>query len=272
MATSDDISEFAEFYLERALRNAFEEYVDHEQIMRRELKRLADTGESLRSWRRRLVLDPSLHPCRRSVISDSYTRARPGGGWTQQRGAVMTPDLRKTNSDAVLKLTGKLPFEEDTTYASREDAQEHQVARDAPLKDVVDMLVDYRLEDPRDTAAFTGILVALGEALRGDPDARAAVYRMRPKVKGGQRTVSPQGTLEDGFQQGRTALSGGGTAYPGDAFFKASDRLSVQLHRYDLTYAGGSVCAAAAPLLAIHIPAALAKSWLVQIQGGQEAS
>lgn len=55
-------------YLEQALKDAFTEYVEHEQIMRAELARFAETGESLRTWRRRLILDPSLQPCRSSVI------------------------------------------------------------------------------------------------------------------------------------------------------------------------------------------------------------
>ena len=259
-------------YLEQDLKDAFESYVEHEEIIRSELKRLADTGENLCTWRRRLVLDPSLHPCRQSVISDSYTRARPGGGWTQQRGVLMPADTLKTNTDIALKLVAKLQLKDDTTYAAQGEAQKHKVASDVPLADIVDMLVDYRCEDPRDTASFTGILVALGEAMRSDPDACAAFYVMRPKATGIHRTVSDQGTLEDGFQQGRTALAGGGTAYPGDTFFKASGRLTVQLHRYDLKNSADDIVARAAPLLAIHIPPALAKDWLVQIQAGQQVS
>ena len=47
------------------------------------------------------------------------------------------------------------------------------------------MLVDYRLEDPRDTASITGILVALGEALRNDEEAKAAsiVCGQRPGAR-----------------------------------------------------------------------------------------
>ena len=110
-------------FLEQDLKDAYIDYVEHEQIMRRELKRLADTGEKLRFWRRRLVLDPSLHPCRRSVISDDYTRARPGGGWTQQRGALMSDDTRDANSGVIAKFANGLPFVEETTYVSKEDAQ-----------------------------------------------------------------------------------------------------------------------------------------------------
>lgn len=254
-------------YLEAATKKAFEDYVEHEEIMRGELERLAEKGEPLQSWRRRFVLSADLHPCRRGVISDAYLRAPRGGGWTQQRGALMTDDARGANMKAVEKLVKGLPFQRDTTYSSKEKAQQHEVALDVPLKRVVEMLVDYRLEDPRDTGGFTGILIALGEALRRNPNAKVAVYRMRPAAAGVRRGVSQEGTLDDGFQQGQTKTTKGVT-YPGDAFFKAVDRVSIQLHSYDLTL-GTKTVAKAAPLVAIHIPRALAKEWLVQVQAGQ---
>jgi hypothetical protein len=181
----------------------------------------------------------------------------------------MTADAAKANSDLVSKFLGGKRFEQDLTYTAKTDAQRHEVAKDIPLRDVIDMLVEYRLEDPRDTESFTAILASLGEALDIDPEVKAAVYRMRPKATGVRRTVSSGGTLDDGFQQGPTALADGGTTYPGDAFFKADDRLSIQLHQYDLARKDGSVGERAAPLLAIYVPPALAKNWLIQTQRGQ---
>lgn len=235
-----------------------------------ELKRVARTGESLHSWRRRFVLSADLRPCRRNVISDDYVRGRREGGWTQQRGALMTPEARSSNKAAFTRLVKSLRFEEDETYLAGGASQKHLVALDVPLQKVFDMLVDYRLHDPRDTAAVTGILIVLGEALRRDPAAKAAAYRMRPEATEASRTVE-DGMLEDGFQQGRTTLAGGGIAYPGDEFFKASDRLSVQLHSYDLIdERTEETVAESAPLLAVHIPRELAKQWLVQVQAGQQ--
>jgi hypothetical protein len=105
-------------YLEQNLKAAFEDYVEHEQTMRTELTRLANTGESLRTWRRRLILDPSLQPCRRSVISDPYTRTRAGGGWTPQRGALLTPSVRQSNADVLARLCSGLPFRAEPTDTS----------------------------------------------------------------------------------------------------------------------------------------------------------
>jgi Z1 domain len=251
-------------YLEQALKTAFENYVEHEEMMRDELKGLSRSGASLRSWRRRLILDPALRPCRRSVISDDLTRVPPNGGWTRQRGALMTPEVRAANSAVLDKLIASLPFESDESYISTSLAQRHQVARQAPLKLVIDALVDYVCQDPRDTGGFTGLLITLSEVLRRDPNATAAVYRMRPQATVGHREIKANGSIET-ILQGPTDREG---AYPGDAFFCSPNTLTMQLHRYDLRLNDETV-AVGAPLVAFHVPRGLAKSWLVQVQQGQ---
>jgi hypothetical protein len=99
-------------------RDGFEDYVEHENIMRAELKRIAAQGENLKTWRRRFVLSADLEPCRHSVISDDYLRGPRGGGWTQQRGAAMTEDARTSNTATLKKFTNALSFTRDTTYHS----------------------------------------------------------------------------------------------------------------------------------------------------------
>jgi hypothetical protein len=131
------------------------------------------------------------------------------------------------------------------------------------MQGIIDALADYQLEDPRDTASFTGLLVTLSEALRRDPNLIATVYRMRPTASI-YRSINDDGTI-DNFLQGRTDRAGG---YPGDTFFQQPDRLSVQLHSYDLRQNGTTV-ARTAPLLVFYVPPTLARNWLVQVQSGQ---
>ena len=259
-------------WLEAVTRSAFEGYLEHENLMRRELKLLETKQGGLNSWRRRFILDSTLQPCRRNVVSDAYFRATRAGGWTQQKGALISSDLLNRNAELLEAFAQAFTFTEDTvTYQSAEDSQRHFVAREVPIAAVIDMLAEYRLEDPRDTAQFTGMLVTLGEALRLAPDTVVAVYRMRPNASGSRRTVSEAGNLEMGFQQGPTRLAGGGRNYPGDSAFAKNDRPTVQLHRFDLSYTDrGPIEANAVPLLAMHIPPQLAKEWLVQLQAGQE--
>lgn len=258
-------------WLEADTRSAFEAYVEHESVMRRELKLLENHPNGLKKWRRRFILDNALQPCRRNVVADNYFRGTRAGGWAQQKGALIAGDLRAANAELLEAFAQAFTFVEDTeTYQSVQDSQRHFIAQDVPIAAVIDMLAEYRLEDPRDTAQFTGMLVTLGEALRQNPDTVVAVYRMRPNAIGSRRTVSPSGTLEDGFQQGRTRLAGGGFSYPGDAAFVMNDRPTIQLHTFDLSYTEtGPIEASAVPVLAMHVPARLAKEWLVQLQSGQ---
>jgi hypothetical protein len=257
-------------YLDQAMRDAYEDYVEHEELMRGELLRVAERGESLRTWRRRFILDPTLNPCRRSVISDPYTRSSIGGGWTRQRGTIVDPTSRAANRQVLENLLDSIELEDDTSYPAKSPAQEHKVDRNVPLSEVFDALIEYRLEDPRDTASFTGLLITLAEGLRQDPNATVAVYRMRPNAPGSREVMNDSGEIEN-FQQGRTATARGGQTYPGDAFFKVADKVSLQIHLYDLTL-DKKPFARSAPLITVHVPAALAAAWLVQVQRGQQAT
>ena len=251
-------------YIEQGLKTAFEDYVEHEQTMRTELSKLALSGESLRTWRRRLILDPGLHPCRASVISDPYTRTRSGGGWTQQRGALLTQSVRQMNDETLSNLINAVQFRDDQSFVSTEIAQQHKVARSVSMQKIIEALTEYRFEDPRDTAAFTGLLITIAEAFRNNDQLTATVYKMRPKTSG-RRDINDDGTIEN-FLQGRTDRVGG---YPGDTFFTQPNELILQLHHYDLRKSNKKVVATAAPLIAVHVPPALARNWLIQVQRGQ---
>lgn len=257
-------------YLEQQMRDAYEDYVEHEELMRNELRRVAERGESLRAWRRRFILDPGLNPCRRSVISDPYTRGSMTGGWTRQIGTIVNPDTRSANMQLLQRLLSELTLQDDDSYAARSAAQQHQVAREVPLQTLFDTLVEYRFEDPRDTASFTGLLITIAEGLRQNSDATAAIYRMRPNAPVGTRKVKNASGEIDQFQQGRTATAGGGVTYPGDAFFAARDKVSLQIHVYDLTLSNRPFVSAV-PLITVNVPGPLAAAWLVQVQSGQQA-
>lgn len=266
-------------YLEQGARTAFEDYVEHEEIMRRELRKLADEGGNLKTWRRRFVLSPDLAPCRRSVISDPIWRARfrrdlrgraqAVGGWSQQSGVEMNAATRDANSLAIDTFVSRLTFIEDTTtFPSRQPSQRHEYADTVPLRDVIEFLIDYALEEPSDTANFMGMLAGLREELESSPDATAVVYRMRPTVSDAARTVK-DGVL-DNFQQGPTRRADGSFTYPGDAAFRDEHRLTLQLHRYNIRHTErGPIVAHAAPMIALHVPGGLARTWLVEVQRGQ---
>lgn len=253
-------------YLESATLAAFRNYVQHEEIMRGELVKLSASGTSLREWTRQFVLSPALRPCRNSVISvgDEYTRTRGSGGWAQQREAKLTPTLREANGAVFDRLVEGLALTLDVSYVGDTDAQRHQMASSVSLQRVAEFLADYHLPDPRDTAMLTALYVTIAAIIEDNPDAQAVVYQMRPSYEA-TRGIDADGFMLNGFMQGRTR--DGTTAYPGDAFFKAVDQVTIQLHRYGLKE-GSNQVAARAPLLAVHVPTSLALPTVVQIPQG----
>ena len=178
----------------------------------------------------------------------------------------MTPEAREANKNVIAKLVAKCEFQNDATYAPISAAQAHEVAEAVPIAQLIEMLLDYKCEDARDTANIAGLLITLGAALDIDQKATAAVYLMRPGATS-RREIDKGGTTGN-FLQGLTALAGGGTSYPGDGFFKSDSKLTFQLHSFDLTI-DHKLAASAAPLITWHVPAPLAKAWLVQLQAGQ---
>lgn len=104
-------------WLEAITRSAFEGYVEHENLMRHELKVLETKKGGLNKWRRRFILDNSLQPCRRNVVSDNYFRATRAGGWAQQKGALTSKELRSSNAELLEAFAQAFSFAEDTvTY------------------------------------------------------------------------------------------------------------------------------------------------------------
>ena len=58
---------------------AFEHYVEHEHLLRKELKAADAEGLSLKQWKRQMLLDPTFKPTRRAVIDLDYFHDRVRG-------------------------------------------------------------------------------------------------------------------------------------------------------------------------------------------------
>ena len=82
---------FCRIYLEQQVLTAFEEYVVHEEEMRRQLKDVRDRGQSLSEWKRAFILSPALRPCRANVIRYDYARGRFSDSWFAPRVVGSSP-------------------------------------------------------------------------------------------------------------------------------------------------------------------------------------
>jgi len=256
-------------YLESDALDAFRAYVVHEEEMRGELLRLQKSGEPLSDWKRKFILDPSLKPCRSNVIEHDYGRGNFSDDWFFPRMARMSGEAIKANDETISAFLGKQAMVADTSHSSTQPAQQHLVADEVSLQALVsDLLVDYRVQGARDTSDLIGLLLQLQRAVEADPGETSRVYRMRPAYKG-RRGVDEQGRIGSirRVLQGRSGPADAAT-YPGDHAFRDPDRVTAQVHYFDLTEGDDSnpPVREQVPILTVWVPKRLEADWVTQEQ------
>lgn len=259
---------FCRIYLEQDALNAFEQYVSHEEEMREQLQRFRTSGQPLKDWKRAFVLSPDLKPCRNNVIQIDYARGCFADEWFSPK-MVYTPDeITVENRRTISDFVANLDFQQDTLFPSNQPAQQHELCESVPLQTVLsELLVAYRVADATDTRETTGLLLQLSKAFETDPTETVAVYRMRPTFLG-RRNVDDRGRIASirRLFQGptRAGQTRGAYTYPGDMAFRVQDRVTIQLHRYDLGLIDGQTIVPDMPAVAVWVPLRMSLDWLVQ--------
>lgn len=255
---------FCRVYLEQDALSAFQDYVAHEEYMRRELQRIQRSGQPLGTWKRAFVLSPDLQPCRRNVIEHDYVGGSFSNQWFYPQVALVPEEVLEANRETVHAFLDGTPLAPAPDATEREPAQRHRVAQGLSLAQVLEQLVvPFRVTGAADTRDFIGVLLQLSEALRAHPGEPCTVYEMSPEYAR-QRATDQNGRINELFQ-GATRLAGGGYGYLGDSAYRDDDVVSVQLHRLDLRQ-GGVAVAERVPVIAIWVPQRLAMDWVAQDQ------
>ena len=122
------------------------------------------------------------------------------------------------------------------------------------------VLVPLRIPNPSESIAFQGMLLQVASYLEREPEAECAVYLIRPGV-GSRRTLTDTNEINQLFQ-GRS--SAGADRYPGDAEFKRTDQLTVQIHRVTILNRSGDEVFVDVPAVAVWVPTAMSQPWIMQ--------
>lgn len=261
---------FCRVYLEQDALNAFGDYVEHEEYMRKELQEIQRTGKPLSEWKRAFVLSPDLQACRRNVLEHEYVRGNYEARWFYPSVALAPDEVIASNRAVVDQFVANSGVEVDPELASREPAQRHRVRRGLKLSEVVsELIVPFRVTDAADTRELIGVMLQISKALEDNGDEECAVYEVSPGFAR-YRAIDANGKINELFQ-GATRLASGGYSYPGDAAFKDDDSVTVQVHRLDLRR-DGNVVAERVPVIAIWMPRRLGVDWIAQHQPEQEGA
>lgn len=261
---------YCRIYLEQQVRTAFEEYVNHEEEMRRQLIELRDSGRPLTEWKRAFILSPALQPCRTNVIQYDYARGRFSNTWFIPKVVQTSENVRAANLRIVQSFLSTLTLTPDDGSPDREPAQRHLVARGIPLRQAMEeALIPFRFIAADDTQDVTGLLLQLARAIERRPNETCTIYRISPQYDR-RRGVDGSGKITNLFQ-GAAPVSPPelrGTVYPGDREIRDADSVTIQAHVLTLTQGDGNenVVAREVPVIAVWVPSRMALSWITQVQ------
>lgn len=211
---------YCRVYLDPDVRAAYENYVEHESNVRRQLKGWED--RPLAGWKRAFLLDSDLRPTRRNVLRDPYYQIG-GRAWhSQQR--PHDASVCSSNRGAVEQFLGELQLE---PYGDG-----RHLGSVVPLEELYEeLLVEYSVVGDTDVRWLWALRVWTEELIQRDPRRACLIILMdgnrprsdRIRVRGAQR-----GAIKQLFQ-GRDKLGFG--TYPGDREMRDTERLTIQVHR-----------------------------------------
>jgi hypothetical protein len=260
---------FCRVWLEQGVRDAFEEYVEHEEHMRTRLADHAATGKPLRDWKRAFFLTQALGPTRRQVVSVAFSRGNHGSRWVTASRPHELQDAVVHNGTLISRFIDRREFVENEGDPRRTIFQRHRVAHGVALQEVYeDLLEELRLPSPADSLEHTALLLQLKAWLENVPNATCSIFVMRPEAPTRTRTRTRDDDLGN-FFQGANPSTGPdqGSIYPGDREIRHESDLTIQLHTFDLLPHADGEDQATYPgvqLVATFVPDIMGRDWLVQ--------
>src|SRR5207245_4964231 len=108
--------------------DAVARYVQHEEDIRVQLRRLQQDGRPLDELRRVFLLPQGMYATRDSIIDVDYVRARFTEGWFYPRAPHDSPNRGEANREATLAFLNTLELVDDEGHEARTEIQRHRVA------------------------------------------------------------------------------------------------------------------------------------------------
>ncbi len=254
---------------------AYLDYVDHEERLRKQITKYLTGGKSLKAWKRAFFLDPSLKPTRNSVIGAPIFRGNFGSGdWFDPERPYMDSDAVQTNRDLLEGFVRdhRNLWKEWPGHPKRTDATRHNAIRGYSLSDLHgDLLTSIRYAWLQDSMAFTGFLLQISHYLETHPRAVCTIVHMDPKGARAMRTVNGDGDVQNLFQGPNYDNSQNPRVetYPGDRQICDPEQLTIQIHHLSRITASGEgevPLGTNVWLVAAHVGAGMEKGWVVQPQ------
>lgn len=232
----------------------YTDYVEHEQAMHDALRPIDEASQPLRTWRRKLVLSPSLRPTRKQVMTLRTTRQAISAkdGWFGQEH-LFDRGAKAVNVPLVERLLSS--FRANARADSLDPRKQHRSAL-VPLKAIHELLAEWGAIK-QDADRLLGVSLLVGRLLEENvtSDCRLVFMDGIESLEGKLRRRRARKQLKDSTMtvnifQGRARRGG----YPGDRAICDPELVTLQLHVLDLEERDGKPWGEGIPAIAVHLP------------------
>lgn len=267
--------EYCRVYLEADVKEAFTNYVEHEEVMLAEL--IKQRGYPLKDWVRKFLLDSRLNPTRKNVIGinkDSISFE----GWKHPNHLAENEEFVKSNQrlvyDFLLGLPDNIkcdPVEEFPDHfidrRTGDSVSRNFLYENVPITVFVrDFLTKFKVSNPRDTVLLELFKLLLDRLQELGTVKSIDIFNMRSfeaaKRSYSDGRINPFQGRNPSNTTDRSSLT-----YGGDQSFHFEDRITVQIHFLDVhesTDANAKILAKECPWLCFYVPKGLSKNFIFE--------
>jgi len=243
---------FCRVWLDQANIDAFRAIIEHEEDVRRRLEEFDVNNKHLNEWDREAVLDQMLNLTRPNILFNDIDRDYFGNEWFIIRAPHDTDSLIPFNQRVVSEFTSIHigSFTTDTGHPERTDLQKHLIA-DIPLGDCLKHLLNkLKFTRESDSQTYSSLRGVINGFTEENPSETGLIYLISSKISSGQieqtirrRRLNQNNAIQQLFQGEQPTTNGRlqkGEVYPGDRSIKDDEKVTIQIHRLNLTDTNGN--------------------------------
>ena len=264
---------YCRVYLRREVRDAFRNYVEHEEAIHESLRKTR--GQPLSQWNRQFTLDRAMNPTRRNVIGIPLDEVV-ASNWVHPKAAYVDPhcveDNRQVFKDFIAQLGGlgngvAANDVDPDRYIDKRSGKKNILFENVSLEAVIDGLLErLRMGDGDDAVLRVGCVLALRQLIK-DGQTHADVFIIGELAA--QNRSKKAGAINQVFQgKNPDTPDRAQLLYGGDRDFASASRVSLHLRTFNLLNATTKAPEERdVPWFAMHVPESLKKRLLIQAEG-----
>lgn len=261
--------QYCRVYLDQQTIDAYQHIVRHEQDIRERLEQFNVNGSQLDNFNREVVLDTMLSLTRSNVLYDPLERDQLSG-WFAIKAPQDSEDLISENRKVVYQFyeANRTKFVIDAGHPERTEQQKHLTAHFTIKTCLTELLNKLKFTRESDSSSYSSLRARLKNWVEHGNDEECAVYFMSSSHNDGirvrKRSLKSNGEIKQVFQGKQPTRNTDryqiGEVYPGDRKINDPDKLSIQIHLFEL----GEGVLSSVPSISIWIPEHLGSNLIRQ--------